>query len=78
MGCIIFRLKSYDKQPLLYIHHFESECEIHFNETYLHFYRNWGVRGVHALNRKDTQVNLTSLWCTLVTSTLYWANEAKA
>ena len=37
----------------------------------------WGVRGVHTLNRKDTQVNLTSPWCTLVTSTLYWANEAK-
>ena len=28
------------------------------------------------LNRKDTQVNLTSPWCTLVTSTLCWANEA--
>ena len=30
------------------------------------------------LNRKDTQVNLTSPWCTLVTSTLCWANEAMA
>ena len=32
--------------------------------------------GVHALNCKDTQVNLPSPWCTLVTSTLCWANEA--
>ena len=38
----------------------------------------WGVRGVDALNRKDTQVNLTSPWCTPVTSTLCWANEAMA
>ena len=37
-----------------------------------------GVRGVHAMNRKDTQVNLTSPRCTLVTSTLCWANEAMA
>ena len=37
-----------------------------------------GVRGVYALNRKDTQVNLTSPWCTLVTSTMCWANEAMA
>ena len=36
------------------------------------------VRGFYALNRKDTQVNLTSPWCTLVTSTLCWANEAMA
>ena len=26
----------------------------------------WGVRGVHVLKRKDTQVNLISPWCTLV------------
>ena len=37
-----------------------------------------GVMGVHALNRKDTQVNLTSPQCTLVTSTFCWANEAMA
>ena len=37
-----------------------------------------GVRGVDALNHKDTQVNLTSPWCTPVTSTLCWANEAMA
>ena len=36
------------------------------------------VRGVYALNREDTQVSLTSLWCTLVTSTLCWANKAMA
>ena len=37
-----------------------------------------GVRGVDALNRKDTLVNLTSPWCTPETSTLCWANEAMA
>ena len=37
-----------------------------------------GVRGVDALNRKDTQVNLTSPWCTPETSTLCWTNEAMA
>ena len=35
------------------------------------------VRGVDALNRKDTQVNLTSPWCTPVTSTLCWAKGRK-
>ena len=30
------------------------------------------------LNRKDTEVNLTSPWCTLTTSTLCWANETMA
>ena len=36
------------------------------------------VRDVYALNRKYIQVNLTSPWCSLVTSTLCWANEAMA
>ena len=35
------------------------------------------VRGVDALNRKDTQLNLTSSWCTPVTSTLCWAKGRK-
>ena len=37
-----------------------------------------GVRSLHALNHKNTKVNLTSPWCTLITSTLCWANEAMA
>ena len=31
-----------------------------------------------SVNRKVTQVNFTFLWCTLLTSTLCWTNEAMA
>ena len=57
---------------LLYRSHVSSVSNVHVMSS------EGGVRGVHALNRKDTHVNLTSPWCTLVTSTLCWANEAMA